>query len=144
MFNPFKLYHYYKDSQEKNVLLEQLVQKQKELISEQKRYSSDPKKIVENCFAKGVIWYDYEEQPIELRQKYYEDARMILNSPVFLNEKNYLVATGAEQALLDAMEPRQLRDFQMTINGLELLQNRLEEIKDPRQQETKDNIHNGV
>ena len=144
MFNPLKIYQYYRDSEEKGPLLEQLTKKQKEVIEEQKRYMSDPKKIVENCFAKGIRWFDYEEQAVELRKRYYEQAQSILASPVFNNEKNYLIATGAETALLDAMTPQQLRDFQMTINGLELLQNRLEEIKDPTKVETKNNIHEGV
>ncbi len=144
MFNPLKIYQYYKDSQEKGPLLERLAEKQKQIISEQKRYSRDPKKIVENCFKKGIKWYDYEEQAIELRKKYFQEAKSILDSDVFNNEKNFLIATGAEQALLDAMEPQQLRDFQMTINGMELLQNRLEEIKDPTVQETKRDIHAGL
>lgn len=144
MFNPLKIYTYYKDSQEKGPLLEQLVQKQKELIEEQKRYQSDPKKIVENCFARGIEWYDYEDQAKELQKRYYDEAQSILTSQVFNNEKNFLVATGAESALLEALTPQQLRDFQMTINGLELLKNRLEEIKDPTKEQTKNNIHNGM
>lgn len=144
MFNPFKIYKYYKDSQEKGPLLEQLVTKQKELLQEQKRYQSDPKKIVESCFHKGIEWYNYEEQAKELHKKYFDEAQMILNSNVFNNEKNYLVATGAEHALLESLTPQQLRDFQMTINGLELLQTRLEEIKDPTKEESKNDIHAGV
>jgi len=144
MFNIFKIYNYYKDSKEKVALLEQLAEKQKEVIEEQKRFMSDPKKIVENCFSKGIAWFDYEEQAQELRKKYYDEAQMILNSQVFNNEKNYLIATGAETALLEALTPQQLRDFQMTINGLELFKTRLEEIKDPFKQETKEHIHEGM
>lgn len=144
MFNIFKIYSYYKDSQEKGPLLEQLAKKQKKIIEEQRRFQSDPKKIVESCFERGVEWYDYEEQAIELQKQYYDEAQIILNSRVFNNERNFLVATGAETALLEALSPQQLRDFQMTINGLELLKNRLEEIRDPNKEETKNDIHAGV
>jgi hypothetical protein len=142
MFNPF---NNYKKIREENKQLEKLYYEQKEaFLREKKRNNTDPTRIVEKCFKRGIEWYDYNECGKEKQKQYYDEAQMILNSGVFNNEINFLIATGAESALLESMEPSQLRDFQMTINGLELLRNRLESISDPTEQKTKNDIYKSI
>ena len=135
----------YKKLKEENEQLEKLYLEQKEAyLREKKRNNTDPSRIVEKCFKRGIEWYDYNECGKEKQKRYYEEAQMILNSGVFNNEINYLIATGAEAALLESIEPSQLRDFQMTINGLELLRKRLEGISDPNEQKTKNDIYKSI
>lgn len=127
--------------------IEELEKENKELrdlINFIGKQQNDPKYIVKACFDNGIEWFDYEELPEPDRQAYYNEAQLILRSKIFSNEKNYLIATGAQTALLDAMQPQQLRDFQMTINGLQLFENRLREIKDPNIKESKENLHEAL
>ena len=103
---------------------------------------ADPALVVKKVFSRGITYYDYEQLTPDLRLTYFEESQLILHSRVFQNEYNYLVATGAQQALLESKDWQGLRDFQMTINGFELLKNRLEQIKDPRNHSSKENLNN--
>lgn len=88
--------------------------------------------VVEQIFDRGIEWYDWNEGPIELRRQAYQDAQYFLNSEHIQNVINYLIATGSKTAVLQN-DPgsRAIRDFQMTINGIELLREELQGIQNP-------------
>lgn len=106
----------------------------------------DPVEVVNKCFKKGIQWYDWNELPIERRRHFFAEAQLFLNSDVVNNIKNYLIATGAQTAFLEQNNDNQkIRDFQMTINGMELLIQEMGRIQNPdKLEEEKDNIYNGI
>lgn len=106
----------------------------------------DPVEVVNKCFKKGIQWYDWNELPIERRRHFFAEAQLFLNSDVVNNIKNYLIATGAQTAFLEQNNDNQkIRDFQMTINGMELLMQEMGKIQNPdKVEEEKDNIYNGI
>lgn len=106
----------------------------------------DPVEVVNKCFKKGIQWYDWNELPIERRRHFFAEAQLFLNSDVVNNIKNYLIATGAQTAFLEQNNDNQkIRDFQMTINGMELLMQEMGRIQNPdKVEEEKDNIYNGI
>lgn len=109
-------------------LVMQLELENKSLIAQM----ASPKKIIEGLFSKGIRWYDYSQMSLPEQRNYYKEAQFIINSKVFQNEKKYLIATGAQEVLIEHLNgDSRIRDFQMTINGMQLLENRLEEIVDP-------------
>lgn len=88
--------------------------------------------VVEQIFDRGIEWYDWNEGPIELRREAYRDAQYFLNSTHIQNVIHYLIATGSKTAVLqNDPESRAVRDFQMTINGIELLREELQGIQNP-------------
>ena len=123
---------------------QKLEQREKELL-QFTTLKANPVFVVNKIFSKDLSWFDYDELPnIADKVAYYEAAQQILRSNVFLNEYNHLVATGAKAALLDSLSNQGLRDFQMTINGMELLMQRLQSIKDPRSHTTNKDPHAGL
>lgn len=106
----------------------------------------DPVEVVNKCFKKGIKWYDWNELPIERRRHFFSEAQLFLNSDVVNNIKNYLIATGAQTAFLEHSQDNQkIRDFQMTINGMELLMQEMARVQNPDKAEEKtDEIYNGV
>lgn len=105
----------------------------------------DPKEVVKRIFNKDLTWFDSEEMKLEERVEYYREAQYILNSKVFNNELNKLKTLGMQESLISTKEFSQIRDWQMTLNGYELIKTVLEEIPDPtRQTESKENIYSGI
>lgn len=114
-----------------------------------KKRHDDPKKIVERIFKRGIEWYDWNSEliPIEERRSNFRDAKFMLESQLFNNIRNYIIATGAQTAFLEEQhDTNKIRDFQMTINGIELLFKMLESVSNPDAVEkpTTNDIYNGV
>lgn len=111
-----------------------------------KKKIGDPVEVVNKCFEKGLKWYDWNELPKERKRHYYSEAQLFLNSDVVNNIKNYLIATGAQTAFLEQHQDNQkIRDFQMTINGIELLMQEMARVENPdKYKEETDEIYNGV
>lgn len=102
------------------------------LNNELQKVKASPKAVIDSIFKNGLEWFDYNDLPIEDRRIYYEEARHILRTKVFRNEKSRWIAEGAQEALLDNINPeRTIRDFQMSINGLARFQEILESIVNP-------------
>lgn len=113
-------------------------------INELETRIGDPAEVVRKTFAKDLSWFDCEELPPNEREHYYNEAQRILRSNVFNNEINYLKAKGAQEAMLEAKDFSQVRDYQMTINGLELLEKRFKAIRKPDDPIPTDNINEAV
>lgn len=128
----------------KNLRKENILLKTENIIL--KRKVGNPIYVVEKIFDKGLKWFDWNEASIERRRVYFDDAQKFLSSEIVNNIKNYLIATGSQTALLEYhRDSDTIRDFQMSINGIELLFTQLETIQNPDQKkETIENIYNGA
>ena len=111
-----------------------------------KKKLGDPKIVIEKIFDKGIKWYDWNDLSIERRREYFRTAQMFLDSEIIHNIKNYLIATGTQTAFLEhEQNSNKIRDFQMSINGIELLMKELASIENPdKGEEKKDEIYNGT
>jgi hemerythrin superfamily protein len=111
-----------------------------------KKKVGDPVEVVNKCFKKGLQWYDWNELPIERRRHFFAEAQQFINSDVVNNIKNYLIAMGSQTAFLEQQQDNQkIRDFQMTINGIELLMQEMARIENPDKiKEETDEIYNGI
>lgn len=90
-----------------------------------------PRKVVEAVMAKKIEWYNYQDLAPSDRFQYYQNAQSILNNPVFLNEKNYLISCWAKWCLEHAHDFEGVKDMRMSVNGITLLEERLGEIESP-------------
>jgi len=135
MYNKIKTYFKKKTTLDKELRL--LVSEKKELLDINKellKRIKDPRTVMETIFNKELKWFDSNEMGFDGQARYYENARSILDSKVFQNVKNKLIAT-LSQEYLKAHNPDSktdvTRDCQMTINGIELLVEEFESISKP-------------
>lgn len=128
-------------------------------IEEREKYKHDliklrntdptPRQLMESIFKKGIEWYDWNDPiiPIEDQRANFRDAKFMLESPLLNNIRNFVIATGTQAAFLEEMpDSQKVRDFSLSVNGIELLFNELRGVRNPDavEEPTKNNIHNGV
>jgi hypothetical protein len=95
---------------------------------------ADPRAVVEKVLGRGIKWFNAQEMTKEARRKYYNEAQQILNSDVFNNVVNFIIATQCQEQVKQYnpnLNINPIRDVQMMINALELLREELESINDP-------------
>lgn len=123
--NPFKTLKQIKD------LLLDLVDEQ---FAHPSPSQSDPRLVIEKIFKRGVKWFDYGELSLSKKRKYFSECQQALNSEAINNIRNYLIAQITQNSLKEH-DPNQnysnIRDAQMTINGIELFIQELESIPNP-------------
>lgn len=109
----------------------QIIEKDRE-IDKLKTQVLSPRFIIEQLFSKGIEWYDWNDMPLEERKVAYQDAQRFVTSPIIQNIKNMVIAKGAQAAMMEeSPNTQKVRDFQMSINGIELLFEELERIHNP-------------
>ena len=112
--------------------------------TELKNQTGDPRVVVEKVLNRGIKWFNAQEMSNDSRRKYYNEARQILESNVFNNVINFLIATQCQEQVrqynpLSNTNP--IRDVQMMINAWELLREELESIPDPdKEPKLKSNV----
>ena len=100
-------------------------------FKEMSRYTQAlPEKVVEKVLNRGIGWYDFETLPNDRKLEYIKKAKEIVENPVFNNEINSAVADIVREIALMSQDFSQVKDLRMTINGLELLKERIELIAD--------------
>ena len=85
--------------------------------------------------GQGVKWYDYKELSVVEQKKYYTQAQLILDNPVFKNEINHFIKDLVEHIAYKSKDFGEVRDLRMTINGVKALSDRLESIENIPDQE---------
>lgn len=108
---------------------EALKQRIRDLISQSEELSS-PETIVRKIMNRGIKWFDYNtiKDKEELRV-YIDEAQRIADSPVFSNELKRAVYDIIQFIAIESDSHEKTREMRMTINGLELLRERLREIR---------------
>ena len=106
----------------------------RERYQEERERQSDPRKVMEKIFNKGIKWFDAGELTRADQKKYFDEAQMILNSTTFNNVVNFLIATQVQEQIKQYNPDSNInpiRDLQMVLNGFELLREELGSIPDP-------------
>ncbi len=91
-------------------------------------------RVVEHILKRGIEWFDNEDLTFEQRVDYYNEAQRILDSQVFQNEIKYAVSDIVKFIASKDCPFEDIQGLRMTINGFELLKERLESIKKPKQE----------
>ena len=116
----------------------------KELEAEIERLTAEQltaKELLTRLIDTDLEWYDYTKLSLSDWQTYYEEAQKILRSKVFTSEVNKIIIQLEEWALKKSPDFQSVRDMRMQASGLLLLKERLEEIEDPNNYQTKNNIN---
>lgn len=109
----------------------------KRRIVQLEKQLGDPRFVVEKVLDRGIVWYNAQDSTKEHRRKYYAEAQQILNSDVFNNLINFLIATQCQEQVRQynpQIKYNPIRDVQMMINAFELLREELESITDPEKE----------
>jgi hypothetical protein len=105
----------------------------------------NPVKIIEKIMQKSIEWYDWNEiKDGNDKAEYINEARKILDSEVFKNETNAIISDIIKHIATTAKDYDEVIDLRMTINGLELLKERLERIHQPVDTETKEDLYSNI
>jgi len=109
------------------------------------RSFSEPELVVANIMKRGIRWYDYKEIKSKADREFYIDkARDIVQSPVYKNEIKRAVYDIMQHIVEFSKSHNETRDLRMTINGIELLKTRLENIFEPETAVSRENIHEAI
>ena len=106
---------------------------------------SSPEKVIENILQRGISWYDYRELAEAKRVTYYSDAVNVLENNTLKNEINHLLSDLVQHIAKKSTDFQEVRDLRMTINGVELLRERLSSIENPLKPENPDeDLHSSI
>lgn len=96
---------------------------------------SQEEKVIEKIIRRGIEWYDWKELNEAERKTYEQNALNILRNNVFQNEINHTVADLVKEIALKSQNWEEVKDLRMTINGIELLRERLSDVSEPKERE---------
>lgn len=113
-------------------------------ISILKLERKNPEKVVEAVLAAKLQYIPLEKMTQSERAQYFVEAQALLRSDVVQNEKNYLLDSWGQWALTHAQDFNGVRDMRMTINGMQLLLDRLNSIPDPNLKHTEEDLYSGL
>ena len=105
------------------------IKKRDELIERLEQDLKNPKKVIEAIYGKGLGWYDPEALPQDKYDVFVVEAERIINSDIFRNIKNYLIAKYAEEALEsadDLNDPQHIKRLAWSTLGLQAFEEYVE------------------
>jgi len=98
-------------------------------IDELLQQYGDPKFVVEQVLGRGIKWYDASQiESEEGRKIYHRSAKDILKNKAFNNEVNSIIADCVNYCAKKSPNHEKTLGARMTINALELLKQRIEDI----------------
>lgn len=115
---------YRKREQELTGEIARLKKKVNELVDE----LGDPKHVVKAILKRDLAWYDYKEATIDAQKEYVARADSILKNATYQNEIAHVCADLINHIAKNTENFEQVRDARMTLNGIKLLVDRLEEL----------------
>ena len=129
MFENLKYFHRYSE-------LKRNYDKLADKVRENNLHVCTPEAIVSFILKRSIEWYNYEELPYEGQVDYYNRSKELLDNPVFMNELNHMVADIVQHIARQSKDHHETELLRMTINGVELFEERLKSVKNPHQQKS--------
>ena len=112
----------------------------KNKVNELQRMVGDPRYVIRKLLSKDISSYDWMSIIDKgVKKDYAEKAKQIIENPVFMNESKSLYGDLVKEIAMESQNFEIVRDLRMTINGVKLLEERLEKIgikKDPTNKES--------
>lgn len=107
--------------------------------------STSPSQVLSAVLKRDLTWIDYEKLTFEEQKLYYIKIQQVLNNDAFQNEIRYLLADWVSELAQTDPDPDIDKPLRWSINGLELLLERLRSIENPVINEpSKENIYDDV
>ena len=113
----------------------------REQIQALKKQLKSPKAVIEAVIGRKTKWIDYEKMDETNQKKWFRATEELKRNAVFKSLFGYededkringlLVRNLIEASVLESQNFRQMRDAQMSINGIELIHQYLDDIVDP-------------
>lgn len=105
---------------------------------------TDISKYLEEVLAKQASFFDYSKLDLNLQRQYKNDADYILNSDVFQNEINHIIADTLKNTVMSAKDYQQMEHARTYILALEELKERLRVIPDPNKESVVTQPHEAI
>ena len=116
-------------ARQRNEYLKQEISALREKIFELKELIGEPEAVVAKVLGRGIEWYDCTQLDTEeQRARYHKSAQALLENEVFKNESNAAVADCTDYCAKQSKDHNKTMDARMTINGIELIRKRVEDI----------------
>lgn len=121
-------------------------------IENDKLRKSLSKEVVDRIVDRPIKWIEWQKMPHDKKVEWYKNAQSVLRNIVFRslvgsNEPRIngeIVKNIIEHIARHTENFEQVRDLRMTINGVELIKQYLEEIPNPEENVTKDEIYKAI
>jgi hypothetical protein len=102
-------------------------------VAELEAQRKSPKAVIEAILGRGIKWYDWNELAKESdKVDYYDEIQYALNNDALWNEVNHFLNDLISEVAKSDNEPHRDKLLRYSINGLDCLRERLEEIPNPQ------------
>jgi hypothetical protein len=113
---------------EREDALNEEITRLKERVNELVDELGDPRHVVSKLLKRDLGWYDYKDLPTDARKGYVQAADQVLRNETFRNEVNHLCADLINDIAKRSVNFEDVMYKRMTINGIQLIKDRLEEL----------------
>lgn len=94
--------------------------------------------VIKQLIGRGIEWFDYHKLDKAKQQEYKTDANFIVNSEIFLNELNHYITDLIKFIAYESNDFNQVLHTRTSIVALETFKQRLQNIEDPKKDETSE------
>lgn len=103
-----------------------------------------PEAVIEKLLKRKISYYNILGLPEESRSEYMIEARTLLESDVLKNEVSHLIADWVKHIAANSEDFENVTGMRMSINALQLLMERLEELVPDKNIVKKENLHSNT
>lgn len=103
-----------------------------------------PEEVIEAILKRGIKWYDYKELDFASQLSYYNNAVLARNNEVLVNEVKHALSDLVTHIANKSQNFEEVRDLRMTMNGMQLILDRLESIEKPKDEIKETNPFEGL
>ena len=120
------------------------IKRLKEKVNDLLKGRANPIEVVKEVMNSDIEFYDYRELKPSERKAYFMEARAVLKNKTVQNEIRHIYADLVKHIATKSFSYDEVRDIRMTINGVKILMDKLEEISPGDEEPTKKDIHASI
>jgi small-conductance mechanosensitive channel len=94
--------------------------------------------VIKSILGRTIKWVDYEDLPEQERDSYYRKAKEILENDVFKNEINRATVDIVNTIAYQCQSYEEVQQMRFTLNGIKILQERLESLAKADEEEPEE------
>jgi arginyl-tRNA synthetase len=128
MYNKIRQLIYQKFFQDIAAVQHDEINRLKARVNELTEELGDPRHVVKNLLKRDISWFDYKELKMDEQKGYVQAADGILKNATFQNEVNHACADIINDIAKSSISFEDVMAKRMTLNGIILLKERLEEL----------------
>lgn len=105
---------------------------------------ANPIEVVKDVMKDDIKFYNYKELKPDERMNYFKSAQAALNNQAVQNEVKHIYTDLVQHIATKSFNYDQVRDLRMTINGVKILIDRLNEVSSGEREKTKEDIYSSI